>query len=255
MSWASKRKTIYFLFFVAVFLLIASFVYYFFFYKAPTCFDGVKNQNEQDIDCGGICAKVCDFQAIDPIILWSKFFKVKEGIYNLFALVENPNLKKEAFDVPYSFKLYDKNNVLISETTGKIDIPSRGLVPIFERTILTNKRIPVRSPLFQFIAKPIWKKVVKERLNLSVGDKVLFEKDGNTRLRATIKNNTVQTVKNIEVTGIITNAEGNAIAVSQTIIDSLPKNSSDQIVFTWPGLFADKSNQIKVIVLKKNTNM
>ncbi len=253
MSWSSKRKTIYFLFFATAFLLVASFAYYFFFYKAPTCFDGIQNQNEQDVDCGGVCTKVCDFQAINPIILWSKSFKVKEGIYNLFALVENPNLKEEAFNVPYSFRLYDKDNVLISETMGKIDIPPRGLVPVFERTVLTNERIPVRSPLFRFTNKPVWKKVLKEQPNLSVSNKVLFEKDGNTRLKATVKNNTVQTVKNIEVTGIVSDAKGNAIAVSQTIIDSLSKNSSSQVVFTWPGLFAEKSNQIEVIVLKKTS--
>jgi len=251
MSWASKRRTIYFLFFASLFALIATSFYYFVIYEAPTCFDGVRNQNEQDIDCGGVCAKVCDFQAIDPIILWSKAFKVKDGIYNVFTLIENPNLDTEAYDVPYSFKLYDADNILIAERSGKTDLPPRGLVPIFERTVITNERVPFRSPSFQFTNGINWIKTSEDRANLSVQSKVLSEKDGNTRLDVTIKNETVKTVKDIEVTAIITNSEGNAIAVSQTVIDSLTKKALEEVSFTWPGLFSEESNQIEVIILDK----
>lgn len=249
MSWASKRRTIYFSFFLSLFLLTASLFYYIFIYKAPTCTDGIQNQDEQDIDCGGVCPKICEFQALDPIILWSRVFKVKNGIYNVVALVENPNFKTEALNVPYSFKLYDKDNILIAERFGKAYIPPRAITAIFERTVVTQEREPGRSPLFEFVKDPEWVKTDYEQPNVVVLNKELTEKDGNTKLEANIKNETVKVVEKIKVTGILTDKDGNAVAVSQTIIEKMSKNAVENVVFTWPGLLKDQTSQVEVIIL------
>ena len=97
---------------MAVFLLI--------FYDKPTCFDGKQNQDESGVDCGGVCEKVCSFQAVKPNIIWSRSFKVSEGIYNAIAYIENPNIRAEAFAVPYVFKIFDERNILISEKKARM---------------------------------------------------------------------------------------------------------------------------------------
>ena len=229
--------------------MVAVFSYYFFIYEAPTCTDGILNQDEQEIDCGGVCPKICHFEAIEPIILWTRFFEVKKGIYNVVAMVENPNLGVEAFDVPYAFKIYDENNVLLAERFGKTYIPPRGMVPVFERTIITREKQPGRSPAFEFLEQPVWLKILEEKPVLTVFGKEVSEKDGATKLEATIRNDTVRTIKGIKVTGVITNKDGNAIAVSQTEIRQLVKNASEVVTFTWPGLLEAGADRIEIITV------
>ncbi len=251
MSWSSNRKTIYTGSFALLFIIMAGTFYYLFIYEAPSCEDGVQNQDEQGVDCGGVCPIVCSFATVDPVLLWTRSFEVSEGIYNVAALVENPNAKVEAFGVPYSFKIYDKDNILVAERRGRVDIPARGIIPIFERTIIVGERTPSRSPSFEFTRDFEWISSDREQPLLSVKEKVLTEKDGLTRLDVVIKNETVRTVEDIEVTGILSDRGGNVIAVSQTIIDSISKNNLDSIVFTWPGLLSEETSKVEVIILVK----
>ena len=230
---------------------ILAVLFYLFIYEAPSCEDGKQNQDEQGVDCGGVCPLVCRFETVDPIILWTKSFKIADGVYNVVALVENPNTNVEAFDIPYTFRMYDKNNILIAERKGRTNIPARGIVPIFERTVTVGERIPSRSPSFEFTKDFEWVKSEEGQPSLSVQEKFLSEKDNVTRLNVVIKNNTVRTVEDIEVTGILSDKEGNAIAVSQTIIEAISKNDSDSIVFTWPGLLSGETSKIEVITLVK----
>lgn len=251
MSWSSRRRTIYIGIIGLLLLLALVFLYYFFFYKEPTCFDGKQNQDEQGIDCGGVCVKVCGFQAIDPIVLWSRYFKVVDGVYNVVALIENPNSEVEALDVPYSFKIYDEDNILINERRGVVDISSNNITPIFERNVTTGERFPVRNPIFDFTSEPVWTKITKEETYLSIKDKKLVEKEETSRLEALLENQGTKTVQNIEITAVLFNSEGNAIAVSQTMIDSIEKKSSEEIIFTWPELLLSKTSRIEIISVIK----
>ncbi|MBU4480113.1 FxLYD domain-containing protein [Patescibacteria group bacterium] len=250
MSWSSRRRTIYLGIFMLILLAVFTLAYYFFIYEKPTCLDGKQNQNEQGIDCGGVCPIVCGFQTVDPIVMWSRIFKVTDGIYNAVAVVENPNVGVEAYGVPYSFKVYDKDNIIIYERRGKTDIFSRSTLPIFERTILTDQRIPVRV-LFEFVKKPEWIKVSEERPELFVTNKNLTGEDSAPRLFATVENRTAKTIKNIEVSAILFDIDGNAINASQTVIDSLSKNGSEQVFFTWPEVFPSKVSRIEIITIAK----
>jgi hypothetical protein len=42
-----------------VFFSLVVFFFYSVFKTKETCFDGLKNQNEEDVDCGGVCFKKC----------------------------------------------------------------------------------------------------------------------------------------------------------------------------------------------------
>jgi len=252
MSWSLRRKIVYLSVFFAILVIFFSVLYYFFIHKAPTCKDKIQNQNEQGIDCGGVCPKVCEFEIVNPVVRWTKLLKVKKGIYNVVAFVENPNLKARAVNAPYLFKVYDKNRILIGERKGKINLPARSFIPIFERTIFVGEREPSRSPLFEFTESFQWEKVEEKKLDLSVKNKILEEKNGGTRLSAVIGNQSVLPISNIEVTGILYDVDGNAIAVSQTIIESLLKNASEKVVFTWTESLLKKTSKTEIITVSQD---
>src|SRR3989344_8605923 len=123
-SWSFRRRLLYG---GSVLLVIAIIVFttvFSFFYKPPTCFDGARNGNEQDIDCGGSCVKLCQSDFLPPKISWggAKFEKVAEGLYNLASYITNPNTNGAAINVPYKFSLYDSRGILITESAGFITL-------------------------------------------------------------------------------------------------------------------------------------
>ncbi|HEU5114911.1 MAG TPA: hypothetical protein VFT82_04055, partial [Candidatus Paceibacterota bacterium] len=123
-SWSTRRRWSYLLIFAALVVLFFGVPFFFLFYKAPTCFDGKQNGNETGIDCGGSCARLCPADFAAPRVLWSYSVQVVPGVFNSLAYVQNPNPSVEADNVPYLFRLYDSQGLLIAERTGKAFVPA-----------------------------------------------------------------------------------------------------------------------------------
>ncbi len=243
MTWAGKRKVLYSLLLLGVALLIIIPVAYTL-YPKPSCFDGRQNQDEQGIDCGGSCAKVCVEKTTPPRVLWARSFEVGAGVYSVAAYVSNPNISLGSSNVPYTFKIYDEKNILITKRSGVATILPNVDFPIFEGIIETGNRIPARV-FFAFTATPLWQQL-SEQVRLSSGNTVLLNEDGKPRLSTVITNPGIAAVKNVSVIAILYDSNGTAIAASQTIIDEIPKGDSQTAVFTWPAPFGKPVSRIEV---------
>src|SRR3989338_6228133 len=114
-SWSQRRKSVYFLIFAGFLFGFVILPAYFLFYKPPTCFDGKQNSDEKGVDCGGGCATLCRSQYLDPNIIWTRVIKVKSGLYNVLAYIENPNIDAGADSISYVFRIKDNDGVLIYE--------------------------------------------------------------------------------------------------------------------------------------------
>jgi len=252
MSWSERKKTKYVIIgFLIIILLLVIFVIDF---KSPTCTDGKQNQDEQGIDCGGQCENICKFSAEELVIKWSRFFIVKEGIYNALAYVENPNINLETKGMSYIFKLYDENGILVYERKGITNIPAQRIIPIFEETIQTGNRIPKRTT-FEFTSLPVWKKTQQDlsaqadKTKLNTKNISIKNERGFTKLEAVLENPTLSQIQDIKVISILFDIEGNAVNSSRTVVDFIKKDSSEKIVFTWPYEFADSIAKIEIIPL------
>ncbi len=144
-QWAAKRKLTYSIILIVLVILFIGVPTYFFFHHTPTCEDGVQNQDEKGVDCGGMCKRLCVSDISNPIVLWQRVFQVAPGVYNAVAYIQNPNVQIEVAKVPYTFKLYDANNVLIIQQSGTTFIPADQTFAIFEPSIRTGSRVPVRA--------------------------------------------------------------------------------------------------------------
>jgi len=251
MSWAQKRRLIYLsgilLFFIAV-VVIPLIVKL---YKPPTCFDNRQNQDELGIDCGGSCDLLCPAQYAPLNVLWSRFSKVNDGVYNVLAYIENPNFNAGADNINYVFKLYDKNGLLLRERAGKTFAPANKVMAIFEPDLLTGRQIPARVD-FSFTSQAVWFKQNSSETGLSISESVVSREDSAPRLSALISNKTINQIKNIEAVAIIYNADGNTIAFSRTVIDAIADRESVNINFNWPKPFTDTyaTTEIVLKVLK-----
>ena len=118
MSWAGRRRAIYLSSAVAILLVLFGVPLYFILDKPPTCFDGNKNGDERGVDCGGGCLLLCPFEMAEPFVLWSRSFKITDGVYSAVAYIEHSNSNAGVLEAPYIFKLFEKlilNGILVSK--------------------------------------------------------------------------------------------------------------------------------------------
>jgi hypothetical protein len=248
-QWAAKRKLIYGTVVLVVVAVVLGGLLFLFFHKAATCFDNVKNQNEKGVDCGGVCARICPSDISAPIVMWQRSFQVTPGVYSAVAYVQNPNVSHRVDDVGYVFRLYDKDNAMITEKTGRTFLLANQTFAVFEAGIRTGARIPVRTS-FEFTESPSWiQNPIGYKETSVVAENIALTNDSATpRISLSVHNLSLNTINTLAVVAIVYDAEDNAIAASRTIVEDLAAQSSAQVVFTWPTAFPSPAVRKEIIL-------
>lgn len=245
MSWGThRRNSILSIIFLLIIIPIAIYVGSILI-NPVTCFDGTQNGLETGIDCGGGCALLCEAEVIKPIVVWKRHFEVAPGIYNVVAMVENPNPDSGVNYAPYIFRLYDRDGVLLQERVGVTKISPKEIVPIVENTLLTGKLEPIRVS-FEFTEDLVFEKQSLEKQVLVVRDEEYLEERGLPRINADIENTDLLPVNKIVVVAVVYDINNNAIASSSTLIDRISKDQSVPVVFTWPTPFERSVSHIEI---------
>lgn len=239
MSWASRRRTIYISGVVGTLLILIGVPLYFIIDKPPTCFDGKRNADERGVDCGGSCALICPFEIVPPTVLWSRSFKITDGVYNAVAYIEHPNQNAGVLEAPYRLTLLDAANILITEREGTTFLLPNTLTPVFEGGISVGERIPTRTR-FEFTGPLSWVRTAETESSLTVRGQRLINIETVPRINATIENQSVKDIFDLEVVGVVFDVNDNAIAASETFIPILESKSSYNVVFTWPEPFTTR---------------
>ena len=230
--WAFWRRVQYGTGLSVIILLFFYWGYASYVYTEPTCFDGRQNGDEAGVDCDGTCERVCAFNAQDPIIRWSRSFRISDGQYNAVAYVENPNATYGTPELNYTFSLYDGNG-LITERAGSTFLPPNGAYPIFEGRINTGGRIPTQT-FIDIEPAAVWANVDIGRDQFSLIRRELTRADSRPRLDATLVNEALSPTGAVEVVATIFDSQGNALTASQTVVDDFIPRSEANVVFTWP---------------------
>jgi len=246
MSWATQRKILYFLGFVVIVAAIAFGVFYFYTNHPATCFDGIQNQNEIGIDCGGPCTKLCSATVLMPVVLWSRLFTLAPGVYSAVAYVENPNANAQAFSVPYTFNFYNSTGLLLGSRSGTAYIPAGGQnFSIVESNITVGMASSsvdafassLVKTTFQFAMPINWQKILTAAADFNAikieNQTKTFTPNTSPRVEADIANISYHDLPRIDIFAVLYDSADNAIGVSKTFIAGLPKQSSQHIVFTW----------------------
>lgn len=246
MTWAARRKLIYFGIFFTIVVLTIGIPAFIKLYKKPTCFDNKQNQREQGIDCGGTCVQLCKHIQLQPVVRWQQLFKVTEGVYTATAYISNGNLDAEAIKVPYTFTIYDSQNQVIGTRKGITYIPPGKNFAIVETGIPLSNAVPVRT-LFEFGDNFIWRQAAPNQPTVTVEDQVWSNVAVSPLITANLTNPTFTDIAKVNVAIIIYDSEKNAFAASRTVVDNLTRQSQQQIVFTWPEPFSKAISSIEII--------
>lgn len=123
---------------------------------APSCFDGLQNQGEEGIDCGGPC-QPCEILTLQPLqILWTEAIPVQDNFYDALAQIKNPNQNYGSGQISYTFNFYDIEHHLIIQESGQTYI-----LPSQTKYILVRK---INSP------------VQIERVDLTINQEIQWKK-------------------------------------------------------------------------------
>lgn len=247
LSWSARRKFLYIFVLLVVFGTPLGFYIHQKMQKPASCFDGIQNQDERGVDCGGICKIAC-FNLVkqDPDIQWSRAYYVAKGAYNLVAYVQNPNVDYVSQPAKYVFKVYDQDNVLIATREGQVGIPTSKVFPIFEPTVQTGEKIP-KIVTFEFTEPVVWLEYFGNKPEIEVVEQRLSRLDAAPKLEAKVINRTLNTYRNVEVVAIVYNEQGNGILSSRTFIDKITDKGEANLTFTWPEPITFKPSKIEII--------
>jgi len=241
MTWATKRKLQYLGGIFSIFFIILFIFLYPIIFKKPTCTDGKQNGTEQGIDCGGICPIVCKEKTSDPVILWSRAFRVVSNSYNLVAFIENQNKNSAIANISYEFRVYDIENRLIGRRTGFTFIPPNKQFAVFESRFDPGLS-QIKSVTFEFTGPFVWVKKEPTINSLPIYvDGIMMGLDKKSpSLTASIRNESIYDMPAFDVIAILYDENRNAINASKTYREGLNSNNSLQVYFTWPEALKDE---------------
>lgn len=230
-TWARRRQLSY-LAGVVVFLIALGLILFFIYKPKPSCFDGIQNQGETGIDCGGPCALACSSTVLPLKIYWTRPLKVSDGWYDVVALVENENINLGVRRASYYIYLYDENNLLLSRQAGETFINPAEKFVVFVSRLNTGQSI-VGQAFLEFDKNLIWEKSkpVPKLINVEQDS---FINEPRPRLQIGLTNLTLDPIFNIRVSTILSDNNNNALAASATFIDKLRAQEKKILSLTWP---------------------
>ena len=232
LSWTFKRRISVLGFFLLIIILFIGYIWYAT-YTPASCFDKKQNQNEEGIDCGGANCIPCASKMKEPVILWSRFFSLKEGFIDAAALIENQNEFLEATELSYIFTIFDNKNVIIAKRENKTYLEPGAKLLILEPEISIQNRTPQRAILEFNTNNIVWDKKTQNVLKIKVEKADTLLESEFPRVEVRIKNEFTDVYKNIEADIVLWSGD-RAVGVSQTLVDNLDINQDRDLVFTWP---------------------
>ncbi len=245
-QWAQTRRTLILFGFFIIFGLIAFALYTFVFFQAPTCSDGILNGSEEGVDCGGTCELVCSFQATEPNILWSRAFKISDGVYNIAGLIENPNFDV-TLDGRYRFQAYNQDNILIDEIFGEVTVLPAQTKPLFEATVTTGFQ-EISRVFLSMVGENTWTKAEQPQDTVFVTSRTLEDQDTEPKLQVALVNRGIVPKRNLSITAILYDVNGNVSQSSQTYLEYIERDSTESVFYTWPEPFTQEITKIEVFI-------
>lgn len=241
MSRMIRRFVILFVFFSFNAILVLGI--YFAFIKAPeTCVDQKQNQNEEGIDCGGICTNACIVATVGQNIQVKEvaFVLGGEGRYDVLAKVFNPNENIGATSFRYVFELRDMGGAVLTSRSGTGYVLPQEIKSLIELNVdspATPGQVSLQitdvvwEQLSGYQEKPIVN-IYQRRSNLVTDGFGYYEAYG------LLSNESPYDFRSIIVKIILRDASGKPVALNTHRMDTVRAHESRDFKLVWPLSFS-----------------
>lgn len=238
MDWAQKRKRIFGAGFAGIILLLVAYPVYLLFRSDPTCGDKKQNSSEIGIDCGGLCARACLVEIVQPRALWAKALPLGGTKYDLVAYVENPNASAGVKNAKYTIRAFGSTGSVLAEKKGEVELVPGFPVLLFETGAELSEPPARVEVLFDSQSIAEWFRATVAVSSISTKNQSLKNADTKPRFDAVLVNNDpINEVTGLSISAIVYDAEKRPVAASKTYVGELRARSEQNIFFTWPNRF------------------
>jgi hypothetical protein len=248
-----KRSIIIFIYL----LILASFCTLVYYWLRPkeSCFDQKMNQNEQGIDCGGICQKKCNLLPQFDLAVGSEGF-VESGIsgkYDLFGEVSNPNNDFGSGSFSYEFNIKDSSGATLSKFSGK------SFILPGEKKYLIATNVPAETipgEIALVISEVKWEEFVNyEKPQLKIINRNYQETNGGVDFSEAfglLKNESPFDFSAIKINVILKDSAGKILALNSTVINTVKTGESRDFKAIWLSKF---SGEVEDMELQTEVNV
>ncbi|HJX30420.1 MAG TPA: hypothetical protein VJ624_01015 [Thermodesulfobacteriota bacterium] len=252
------RKQVTILFIVGVFLIfVGTVIYYAFLKPGPTCYDRIRNQDEEEIDCGGLSCISCEIKTLKQIeIIWAEAIPVAPNLYDLAAKIKNPNPNFGTSYVKYEFELKNQSGQSVGIKSGSTFILPNSSKYIIENNIENQSQI-VSVELRIDTGDPLtWEKLKDYQApELYIKDKK-FETPGQGEYYAqasgVVKNGTNFGFDTVDINIILFDSNSEPIGAAKSKINTLTAAEDRYFSIRW---FYPISSQVKSFDIQAETNL
>lgn len=238
--------------YLVIFALIGWGAYGAWFKPSPTCFDNIKNQNEEDVDCGGSC-EPCGRRSIKPLELVSqRILPVRPGVYDFVARLRNPNALYGAERFQYTVRWLDATNRVLAERGGTAYILPRGTRSLIVQGVALREppaKTDVVFDAYNWVRLMDYRGEPRFLVRAATFDRVAPGEPGFAAASAIVVNKSGFNFQNVDVNVMVLDATGAVLAVNRTVQHALTNEAERSFRVSWPDPFAGDPQRPEVEVL------
>lgn len=230
------KQVIYGAFYLIIVFAVVYGVYARYFKVTTSCFDGIQNQGEMGVDCGGPCAKVCIPANLATISLVGKVLVLGsgQGHATLLAQVANKNAGFAAQSFGYRFDLFDATGGLIQSAPGQSFIYSGEVKYLIAPNVTLSGAVDHATLV---IENPVWVPAVQLGFVPQFSLQALGpgpSSSSTISVSGELTNGDVAAFDNVLVIGVFSDDFGDVLGASQTILDHVAPNQTSAFSIIYP---------------------
>lgn len=240
--------------FLVIIIIFLGWIYFSYVKPKPSCFDRRQNQNEEGIDCGGVCGRICfpvNFRSIEEVGD-PGFLVIDKNHVSLIAKVQNPNDSFAAKSFSYEFKILSDDNFLIKSVAGESFLYAGEVKSI----IIPNLEISAASisDIDLVITKPMWSKA--ENFSppaFKLQNQTPTIVNGSLSISGSIISQEAIIFREVEVFAIFKNSNRTPIGVSRTVINDFKPDETRAFSILHPILSSVDLNTTEILIYAKRS--
>ena len=229
------KQVVYGIIYLVVLGVIVAGIYFLFLKVPASCFDGIQNEGEQGVDCGGPCAQICTSE-VQPITALGavKVFTPVAGHATALVQIENANSGFAASSFNYAITFYGSDGSSVAVVNGTsfmyADETKYIIVPNETVTAAPSRADIVVSDI-QWIPSPQMGLLPQFALTNITN---VAGANGYATVNGNITDRDASSFRNIIIVAIFKSATGMPVGASQTELDLIAPNATQSFSISYP---------------------